>query len=32
MKIIINIPDNYHVGMGAEMLIDAVVDGIEIPK
>lgn len=32
MKIIINIPNNYHVGMGAEILIDAVVDGIEIPK
>lgn len=28
-EIVIKIPDDYNVNMGAEILIDAVIDGVE---
>lgn len=31
-EIVIKIPDDYNVNMGAEILIDAVIDGVELPK
>ena len=31
-EIVITIPDDYNVSMGAEILIDAVIDGVELPK
>lgn len=31
-EIVIKIPDDYNVNMGAEILIDAVMDGVELPK
>lgn len=32
MQIVIKLPDDYNVNMGAEILIDAVIDGVELPK
>lgn len=31
-EIVIKLPDDYNVNMGAEILIDAVIDGVELPK
>ena len=30
MQIVIKLPDDYNVNMGAEILIDAVIDGVEL--
>lgn len=32
MQIVIKLPDDYNVSMGAEILIDAVIDGVELSK
>ena len=32
MQIVIKLPDDYNVNMGAEILIDAVIDGVELSK
>ena len=31
-EIVIKLPDDYNVNMGAEILIDAVIDGVELSK